>query len=95
MEELLATPADTSYEIAFARVQVAAPSQLTLRKAVSNPFAGNVAVQLTDVNGLAYPGARIVAAATSGSVTPAIATTDASGFAGFQWTPGDGRRQPA
>ena len=31
VEELLATPADSSYEIAFARVQVAAPSQLTLR----------------------------------------------------------------
>jgi hypothetical protein len=90
VEELLATPADTSYEVAFARVQVAAPSQLTLRKAVNNPFAGNVAVQLSDINGLAYPGARIVAAATSGSVTPAIATTDASGFAGLQWTPGDG-----
>ena len=34
VEELLATPADSSYETAFARVQVAAPSQLTLRKAV-------------------------------------------------------------
>ena len=71
VEELLATAADSSYEIAFARVQVAAPAQLTLRQAVSNPFSGNVTVQLTDTNGLPYPGARIVAATTSGSVTPA------------------------
>ena len=95
VEELLATPADSSYEVAFARVQVAAPSQLTLRKAVSNPLSGNVAVQLTDVNGLPYPGARIVAATTSGSVTPAIATADAAGFASFQWTPGRSGSQPA
>jgi uncharacterized protein (TIGR03437 family) len=88
VEELLATPSDSSYEIAFARVQAAAASQLTLRKAIS-PFP-NVAVQLTDVNGLPYPGTRIVAAATSGSVTPAIAAADASGFASFQWTPGEG-----
>ncbi len=89
VEELLATPADPTYEVAFARVQVAAPSQLTLRQALSNPFSGNVAVQLTDANGLPYPGARIVAAATgSGRVTPAIGTTDATGVASFKWTPG-------
>jgi uncharacterized protein (TIGR03437 family) len=86
VEELLATPADSTYEVAFARVQVAAPSLLTLREA-SSPFPGSVVVQLTDVNGLPYPGARILAAATSGSVTPAIATADAAGFASFQWAP--------
>jgi uncharacterized protein (TIGR03437 family) len=88
VEELLATPADSSYEVAYARVQVAAPSQLTLRKAIGNPFSANVAAQLTDVNGLPYPGARIVAAASSGNVTPAIATADATGLVSFQWTPG-------
>jgi uncharacterized protein (TIGR03437 family) len=87
VEELVATPADSNYEIAFARVQVAAPAQLTLRKAIGNPFSGNVAVQLTDTNGLPYPGARIIAATTSGSVTPPIATADPAGFANFQWTP--------
>src|ERR1035437_2357786 len=86
VEELLATPADSSYEVAFARVQVAAPSLLTLREARS-PFPGFAAVQLTDVNGLPYPGARIAAATTSGSVTPAVATADAAGFASFQWAP--------
>ena len=90
VEELLATAADSSYEVAFARVQVAAPTQLTLRKATSNPLSGNVAVQLTDANGLPYPGARIVAAATGGSVTPAIAAADTSGVASFQWAPGEG-----
>ena len=38
VEELLATAADSSYEIAFARVQVAAPAQLTLRKQSAIPF---------------------------------------------------------
>src|ERR1035437_7491602 len=86
---LLPPPADSSYEVAFARVQVAAPSLLTLREARS-PFPGFAAVQLTDVNGLPYPGARIAAATTSGSVTPAVATADAAGFASFQWAPGEG-----
>ncbi len=95
VEELLATPADTSYETAFARVQVAAPSQLTLRKAVSNPLPGNVAVQLTDANGLPYPAARIVAITTSGSVTPPTATADASGACDFPMDSWSRRRQSA
>jgi uncharacterized protein (TIGR03437 family) len=90
VEELLATPADSSYETAFARVQVAAAAQLTLRD-VSGTFSAypeSVAVLLTDANRLPYPGARIVAAVTSGKVTPAVATTDPAGLASFQWTPG-------
>ena len=87
VEELLATPADPSYEVAFARVQVAAPSQLALQEA-RGPFPGLAAVRLTDTNGLPYPGARIVAAATGGSVTPTVAATDEAGFASFQWAPG-------
>jgi uncharacterized protein (TIGR03437 family) len=87
VEEVLATPGDSNYETTFARVQVAAPAQLTLRKA-SSPFPGSVAVQLTDTNGLPYPGARIVAAVTGGSVTPASATADSAGFAIFQWAAG-------
>ena len=90
VEELLAAPADSSYEVAFARVQVAAPSQLTLQAvSVRNPFPGFVAARLTDVNGLPYPGARIVAAASSGSVMPAIAAADATGLVSFQWSPGE------
>ena len=97
VEELLATPADSAYEVAFARVQVAAPSQLTLvavptasERAGSVDNQAPVVVLLTDVNGLPYPGARIAATTTSGSVTPAIATADAAGFASFQWVPGGG-----
>jgi uncharacterized protein (TIGR03437 family) len=98
VEELLATPADSSYEVAFARVQVAAPSQLTLRtvsgdnqvSTSAGPLPSPVVVRLTDVNGLRYPGARIQAAAPGGKVTPDIATVDAAGQASFQWTPGAG-----
>jgi uncharacterized protein (TIGR03437 family) len=98
VEELLATPADSSYETAFARVQVAAPSQLTLRTVsgdnqVPGPagtLPAPVVVRLTDANGLPYPGALIQAAAVGGTVTPATATADASGQTSFQWTPGTG-----
>ena len=46
-------------------------------------------VDLTDVNNLAYPGARIVATPSAGgSVTPQAAVTDAQGRASFRWTPG-------
>ncbi len=98
VEELLATPADSSYETAFARVQVAAPSQLTLRAVsgdnqvpgATGALPAPVVVRLTDANGLPYPGALIQAAAAGGNVTPATATADASGQASFQWTPETG-----
>ena len=69
-----ATPADPSYETAFARVQVAAPAQLTLRTVSGDaqlanriePLPAPVVVQLTDVNGLPYPGARIDATPSAG-----------------------------
>ena len=98
VEELLATPADSSYETAFARVQVAAPSQLTLRtvsgdnqvSTSAGPLPSPIVVRLTDANRLPYPGALIQAAAPGGKVTPDIATADAAGQASFQWTPGAG-----
>jgi uncharacterized protein (TIGR03437 family) len=98
VEELLATPADASYETAFARVQVAAAAQLTLRTVSGDnqvptstgALPAPVVVRLTDANGLPYPGALIQATAAGGSVTPATATADASGQASFQWTPGTG-----
>ncbi len=99
VEELTATPADTGYETAFARVQVAAASQLSLRTVSGDnqvptsegALAAPVVVSLTDVNGLVYGGARIAASAASGgSVTPAVGTTDGTGQASFQWTPGTG-----
>ena len=98
VEELVATPADSSYETAFARVQVAAPSQLALHalsgdNQVPGPtgaLPAPVVVRLTDGNGLPYPGALIQAAAAGGSVRPDTATADVSGQASFQWTPGTG-----
>ena len=85
VEDLQATPPDSTYETAFARVQVADASLLRLTAVSSSP----VSVSLTDANGLLYAGARITAAASAGgTVAPAIATTDARGIASFQWTPG-------
>jgi uncharacterized protein (TIGR03437 family) len=97
VEELTATPADPSYETAFARIQVAGAAQLTLRTVAgdnqpappSGPLAAPIVVSLTDVNGLVYAGVRITASAsTGGSTSPALAVTDATGRASFQWTPG-------
>ncbi|MEO8595353.1 MAG: hypothetical protein ABI759_18675 [Candidatus Solibacter sp.] len=88
VEELLAAPADATYETAYARVQVAAPAQLAL-SVIPGSTPNSVVAHLTDINGLAYAGARI-AAAGSGSVTPAVAVTDTSGDARFQWLPGTG-----
>ena len=97
VEEVLATPGDPSYETAFARVQVADASMLKL-VAVSGDhqvatsagaLPAPIVVRLTDVNNLPYPGAQIVAtASTGGKVTPAAATTDAQGQVSFTWTLG-------
>jgi uncharacterized protein (TIGR03437 family) len=86
VEEVTATPLDSLYETAFARVQVAAAQQARLTTVSTSSDA--VVVQLSDVNNLPYPGARIIAAATSGSVTPALAVTDWQGRATFQWDTG-------
>ena len=96
VEKLVATPADSSYETAFARVQVAAPAQLTLKTVsgdsqIADPSGGwpaPVVVRLSDGNALPYPGARLGATSTVGTVTPAFATADATGQAAFQWSPG-------
>jgi len=91
VEEITATSADSAYETAFARVQVAGTSFLKLESVpILNPFTNSsTGVRLTDMNNLAYPGVRILAVAADGStVTPAAALTDAAGLATFNWTPG-------
>jgi uncharacterized protein (TIGR03437 family) len=97
VEEVTAIPSDANYETAAARVQVADAPLLKLiavsgDRQVSNSLAAlpdPIVVSLTDINNLAYPGARIVATASSGgSVTPSSAITDAQGQASFRWTPG-------
>ncbi|HWB82905.1 MAG TPA: hypothetical protein VG675_02110 [Bryobacteraceae bacterium] len=99
VEDVTATPLDNLYETAFARVQVAGASVLTLLPVSGDqqvstgnaPLPDPVVVQLTDVNRLAYPGARVNATVSAGgSVTPASVLTDAQGRASFRWTPGTG-----
>jgi uncharacterized protein (TIGR03437 family) len=99
VEEVTAVPGDAAYETAFARVQVADASLLKLAavsgdRQISNsaaPLPDPIVVSLTDVNNLAYPGARIVATASAGgSVTPSAAVTGQQGQASFRWTPGAG-----
>jgi uncharacterized protein (TIGR03437 family) len=99
VEEVTAIPGDTVYETAFARVQVADDSLLKLVAVAGDrqvsgsaaPLPDPIVVSLTDVNNLAYPGARIVATASArGSVTPSAAITDQQSQASFRWTPGSG-----
>jgi uncharacterized protein (TIGR03437 family) len=97
VEELLATPADTSYETAFARVQVAGAAQLVLSVVSggnqvpdsSGALAAPVVVKVSDINGLPYPQVRIRASVAGGSVTPSSDTAGADGQASFRWTPGN------
>lgn len=97
VEEVTAIPDNSAYETAVARIQVADGPLLKLvalsgDRQISNstaPLPDPIVVSLTDINGLAYPGSRIVATpSTGGSVTPASAVTDSQGSASFRWTPG-------
>jgi uncharacterized protein (TIGR03437 family) len=89
VEDIQATPADSGYETAYARIAVADGSALRLVQVSGPPAPGPVTVRLTDTNNLPYPGARILAQASAGgSVWPAAATADAQGIATFQWMPG-------
>jgi len=65
-------------------VQVADASLAKLVVVSGGPASDPIVVRLTDVNGLAYPGAHLTA---SGSVAPGSATTNAQGQAVFHWTP--------
>jgi uncharacterized protein (TIGR03437 family) len=98
VEELAAYPiSDTSYETAYARLQVAAPEGLRLvavsgdhqTAAAAGPLPEPIVVRLTDANDLPYPGARILATASKGgSVSPAVGVAGAGGAVSFQWSPG-------
>ncbi len=97
VDDLTAQPSDATYETSYARVQVAAPGNVSLSVISGNEqnavpgatLPEPVVVRVTDINNLAYSGVSIQAADSSGgSVHPATATTDANGRASFQWTPG-------
>jgi uncharacterized protein (TIGR03437 family) len=97
VEDVTAVPADSTYETAFARVQVVADSTLRLealsgdQQIVSGPgsLPDPIVVRVTDDNRLPYPGLRVDAVPSAdGSVEPVTAIIDASGRAAFSWTPG-------
>ena len=84
VEDLTAAPQDSTYETAWARIQVAPPESLKLVSVSGLP--GPVTVRLTDINDLPYPGATLEA---NGSGMRSTVVTDASGQAAFDWIPGD------
>ncbi len=97
VDEISAVPGDSSYETAYAKVQVARPAFLTLSvvsgdgqvSSGTTPLARPVVVRVSDINNLPYPGVRLVAAPSAGgSVASPHAVTDANGQAGFTWTTG-------
>jgi uncharacterized protein (TIGR03437 family) len=95
--ELSARPADSTYETAYARIQVLG-STASLKLAIvsgdnqpvtaGTPLPNPVVVQLTDINQLPYPGVRVAATVSTGSLDSAAVMTDESGMAAFRWTPG-------
>ena len=97
VEEVTAVPSDSSYETAYARVQVSAPSALLLvtvsgdrqTASAAGPLPDPIVVRLADANRLPYPGIRLRAMPSGdGTVDTPTAVTDASGQARFRWAPG-------
>jgi uncharacterized protein (TIGR03437 family) len=95
VDDVEASPADTRYAVAHARVQVAEqPSSLKLaivsgdrRQAGRN----TVVVRASDENNLPYLGIEITAAPSEGgSVASSRVTTGENGQARFDWTSGSG-----
>lgn len=85
VEEITAVPSDASYETTYVRVQAADATTAQLKQVGADPLA----IQLTDANGLPYPGAGLVAIPSAdGAVTPSEAFTDARGIVIFQWRAG-------
>ncbi len=102
VDDLTATTADASFEIAHARIQVLPASNVVLSAISGNwqvllangTLPQAVVVRVTDQNNLPYPGAQLQAIpAGGGAVTPATAIADASGQAVFRWTPGTAAAQ--
>ncbi len=85
VEELTAEPADSSYETAYARIQVlngAAGVRVT-----AEASSGTVLARVTDINNLPYPGVTVRGNSGAGAHQ---ASTDAAGVATFPW---DGQNQ--
>jgi uncharacterized protein (TIGR03437 family) len=98
VEDLVATPADASYETVYSRLQVAGGAAGLLLTLVSGgnqvaspgvPLAQPVVFRVTDINNLSFLGVPVQVSVTGGgSVTPSAAVTDSTGSVSFQWTPG-------
>jgi uncharacterized protein (TIGR03437 family) len=98
-DDLVAEPADPSFETVQGRVQVSAAQGLRLSVASGNfqtarpgsPLSSPVKFVVTDANELPYPGVPIqIAVAGGGSVDRTSAMTDETGAVSFNWTPGTG-----
>jgi uncharacterized protein (TIGR03437 family) len=96
VEALTAIPRDVNYETVRARIQVSPASALRV-EAVSgdrqlgvsgSPLPDPVVVRVTDVNRLPYPGVRLQASVSGGSLVTQSAITDDAGQASFGWTLG-------
>jgi uncharacterized protein (TIGR03437 family) len=97
--ELTARPRDSSYETANARIQILGSNAALQLSVVSGdnqgaapgtPLAEPIVLRVTDVNRLPYPGVRVAASVSNGSLDAPAAITDQDGNATFRWTPGAG-----
>jgi len=96
VEELTAVPGDGAYETARARVQVSPLAALRVEAVSGDRQLGvsgaalpdPVVVRVTDENRLPYPGVRLQAAVSGGTLASAPAVTDEAGQATFRWTLG-------
>ncbi|HYL76927.1 MAG TPA: hypothetical protein VEU96_22110 [Bryobacteraceae bacterium] len=86
---ITARPVDSSYETAFARVQVAdGPASLQARVVSNGPRA--LVLRVTDVNNLAYPSVVVRVTRTNGILDSNVAISDAAGMVRFLWTGASG-----
>ncbi|MEZ5400152.1 MAG: hypothetical protein R2729_10830 [Bryobacteraceae bacterium] len=96
VDDLEASPADTRYASAHARIQGNAATALRLEVTSGDkqqiPQSGTLApivVRVADANNLPYPGVEIVATPAAGASVQAVrVTTGQDGAASFVWTPG-------
>ena len=99
--ELRVEPDDPSYGGTTAYLQVLAAANLRLAlvsgdQQIATPgqaLTKPVRFQVTDGNTLSYEGVPVRATVTTGSITPGVVLSDASGYVDFQWTPGAGQDQ--
>lgn len=99
VDTLRAEAAETGYEAAWSRIQVATAGDVKMSVASGDHQTGQagavlpqpIAFQVTDVNELPYPGVTVkVSVSGGGSVNVSSAVTNEDGVAEFRWMPGPG-----